>query len=114
MCARAQAQGVEKAPAATSPSATGVQVGLRVPTPQLVSQLVLLRVPGRAPGDCSAWPIPPGSAQEPSQLAGGVTVNGSSLSICHLPFVCSRADMDDMLQINACVPRAPVNDRCKH
>ena len=42
-----------------STSATGVQVGLRVPTPQLASQLVLLRAPGQAPGDCLAWPIAP-------------------------------------------------------
>ena len=37
-----------------SPSATGVGVGLRVLTPQLASQSVLLRAPGQAPGDCLA------------------------------------------------------------
>ena len=42
-----------------SPSATGVRVGLRVPTPQLASQSVLLRAPGQAPGDCLAWTITP-------------------------------------------------------
>ena len=42
-----------------SPSATGVLMGLRVPTPQLASQLVFLRAPGQAPGDCLALPIAP-------------------------------------------------------
>ena len=42
-----------------SPSFTGVWVGLQVPTPQLVSQVVLLRAHGQAPGDCSSWPIAP-------------------------------------------------------
>ena len=37
-----------------SPSATGVRVRLRVSTPQLASQSVLLRAPGQAPGDCLA------------------------------------------------------------
>ena len=54
-----------------SPSATGVRVGLRVPTPQLASQSLRLRAPGQAPGDCLARPIAPASAREPSHLVGG-------------------------------------------
>ena len=42
-----------------SPSATGVRVGLWVPTPQLALQSVLLRAPGQAPGDCLAQHIAP-------------------------------------------------------
>ena len=47
-----------------SPSVTGVLVGLRVPTPRLASQSMLLQVPGQAPGDCLARPIAPASCTE--------------------------------------------------
>ena len=40
-----------------SPSATGVRMGLLVPTPQLALQSVLLQASGQAPGDCLARPI---------------------------------------------------------
>ena len=43
-----------------STSATGVRVGLRVPSPQLASQSRLLRVTGQVPGNCIAQPIAPG------------------------------------------------------
>ena len=41
------------------PSAIGVRVGIRVSTPHMASQSVLLQAPGQAPGDCLAQPIVP-------------------------------------------------------